>query len=305
MKELNAARLNYHHLHYFWAVAREGNLTRAAQRLHVAPSALSTQIRQLEVQLGQPLFERRGRTLTLTEAGRIALDYADTIVTAGNELVGTLRDGRRAERHVLRVGAVATLSRNFQRAFLAPVLTDPSLSLVLQSGSLAELLSRLRAHTLDVVLSNRRVPEDAEHAWRSRRIARQQVSLVGPKRRTRFRFPDELAEVPLLLPSRDHEIRTAFDVLCDERGLRPTIIAEADDMAMLRVLARELDVVTLVPAVVVRDELRDGRLTEYCPVPDLFEEFYAISVTRQYQPPLLRTLLARRATEVLGTAESA
>ncbi len=298
-----AARLNYHHLHYFWAVAREGNLTRAAQRLHVSQSALSTQIRQLEAQLGQPLFERRGRTLQLTEAGRIALDYADSIVATGNELVGTLRDGLRAERHVLRVGAVATLSRNFQRAFLAPILDDPSLSLVLQSGSLAELLSRLRAHTLDVVLSNRRVPEDAEHAWRSRRIARQQVSLVGPPRNTPFRFPDELADVPLLLPSRDHEFRTAFDVLCDERALRPTVIAEADDMAMLRVLARELDAVALVPAVVVRDELRDGRLEEYCPVPDLFEEFHAISVTRQYQPPLLRTLLARRATDVLGEDE--
>lgn len=298
-----AARLNYHHLHYFWAVAREGNLTRAAQRLHVSQSALSTQIRHLEEQLGQALFERRGRSLQLTEAGRIALDYADTIVAAGNELVGTLRDGRRAERHVLRVGAVATLSRNFQRAFLAPVLVDPSLSLVLQSGSLAELLSRLRAHTLDVVLSNRRVPEDAEHAWRSRRIARQQVSLIGPPRATPFRFPDELSALPLVLPSRDHEIRTAFDVYCDEHGLRPTIVAEADDMAMLRVLARELDAVTLVPAVVVRDELRDGRLQEYCPVPDLFEEFFAISVTRQYQPPLLRTLLARRPTEVLGQGE--
>lgn len=295
-----AARLNYHHLHYFWAVAREGNLTRAAQRLHVAQSALSTQIRHLEAQLGQPLFERRGRRLELTEAGRIALEYADTIVETGNELVGTLRDGRRAERHVLRVGAVATLSRNFQRAFLAPVLADASLSLSLQSGSLAELLARLRAHTLDVVLSNRRVPEDADHAWRSRRVARQQVSLLGPARRSPFRFPDHLADVPLLLPSRDHEFRTQFDVFCDERGLRPTIVAEADDMAMMRVLARELDAVALVPAVVVRDELREGQLVEYCAVPDLYEEFYAVSVPRQYQPPLLRTLLARRPTEVLG-----
>ncbi|WP_310569082.1 LysR family transcriptional regulator [Gemmatimonas sp.] len=298
-----AARLNYHHLHYFWAVAREGNLTRAAQRLHISQSALSTQIRQLETQLGQQLFERRGRTLELTEAGRIALDYADAIVTAGNELVGTLRDGRRDERHVLRVGSVATLSRNFQRAFLAPILKDPSLSLVLQSGSLAELLSRLRAHTLDVVLSNRRVPEDADHAWRSSRIARQQVSLVGPPRSTPFRYPEELADVPLLLPSRDHEFRTAFDVLCDERALRPTVIAEADDMAMLRVLSRELNAVALVPAVVVQDELRDGRLQEYCAVPDLFEEFHAISVTRRYQPSLLRTLLARRTADVLNTIE--
>ncbi len=298
-----ASRLNYHHLHYFWAVAREGNLTRAAQRLHISQSALSTQIRQLEEQLGQPLFTRRGRTLHLTESGRIALDYADTIVATGNELVGTLRDGRRDEREVLRVGAVATLSRNFQRAFLGPLLGDPAVSLVLQSGSLTELLSRLRAHTLDVVLSNHRVPEDAEHAWRSRRVARQQVSLIGPPRTQAFAFPAELADVPLVLPSADHEFRTAFDVLCEERGLRLTVIAEADDMAMLRVLARELDAVALIPAVVVRDELQNGRLQEYCVVPDLYEEFHAISAQRRYQSPLLRTLLARPAADVLGRAE--
>lgn len=298
-----AARLNYHHLHYFWAVAREGNLTRAAQRLHVSQSALSTQIRQLEAQLGQALFTRQGRSLQLTEAGRIALDYADTIVATGNELVGTLREGRRDERHVLRVGAVATLSRNFQRAFLAPILGDEQVALVLHSGSLGELLPQLRAHTLDVVLSNRRVQEDAEHAWRSKRIARQRVSLVGPARRSTFRFPDDLASVPLLLPTPDHEIRTAFDVFCDEQGLRLHVVAEADDMAMLRVLARELDAVALVPAVVVRDELHEGSLVEYCTVPDLYEEFHAITVARQFRSPELRRLLQRSADEVLAMAD--
>lgn len=298
MTEL-AARLNYHHLHYFWAVAKDGNLTRTAQRLNLSQSALSTQIKQLETQLGQALFTRSGRTLQLTEAGRIALEYADTIVTSGNELVGTLREGRRAERRVLRVGAVATLSRNFQRAFLAPILHDPNVAFVLQSGSLRELLPRLRAHALDVVLSNRRVTEDAEHAWQSRLIARQQVSLVGPSRETPFRFPHDLAEVPLLLPTIDHEIRTSFDVLCDELGIRLNVVAEADDMATLRVLARELDAVTLVPAVVVGDELRDGRLQEYCLVPDLYEDFFAISVRRQYQDALLRGLLTRSASDLL------
>ena len=295
-----STRLNYHHLHYFWAVASEGNLTRAARKLHIAQSALSTQIRQLETQLGQRLFERRGRRLELTEAGRLTLEYAGTIVETGNELVATLRDGRRSERHLLRVGAVATLSRNFQRAFLEPVLSDGALALSLQSGSLTELLSRLRAHTLDVVLSNRRVPEDADHAWRSRRIARQPVSLVGPPRPAPFRFPDDLGGVVLVLPSKDHEFRTQFDLICDERAIRTTILAEADDMAMLRVLARELDAVTLVPAVVVRDELRSGELEEYCTVPDLYEEFHAISVARQYQSPLVQALLARRGTDMLA-----
>ncbi|RYY95227.1 MAG: LysR family transcriptional regulator, partial [Comamonadaceae bacterium] len=96
------ARLNYHHLHYFWAVAKEGNLTRAAARLHVSQSALSTQIRQLEEQLGQPLFERRGRVLQLTEAGRLALGYADSIFTAGTELLAVLGEGHRREKQVLR-----------------------------------------------------------------------------------------------------------------------------------------------------------------------------------------------------------
>ena len=105
------SRLNFHHLHYFWAVAREGNLTRAAEKLHVAQSALSKQIRVLEDQLGQPLFARVGRTLKLTEAGQLALGYADSIFASGSELVALLREGRREERHVLRIGAVATLSR--------------------------------------------------------------------------------------------------------------------------------------------------------------------------------------------------
>ncbi|MBI3567785.1 MAG: LysR family transcriptional regulator [Gemmatimonadetes bacterium] len=297
-------RLNYHHLHYFWAVAKEGNLTRAARRLRIAQSALSTQIRRLEAQLGQPLFTRQGRTLVLTEAGRIALGYADTIMGAGDELVATLRGGRRQERQVLRVGAVATLSRNFQRGFLAPLVGEDGVELVLHSGSLGELLPRLGAHTLDLVLSNRRVQEDAQNAWRCRLIARQRVSLVGPRRKGRpFRFPDDLANVPLVLPSRDSEIRTAFDVICEQYGLRVNIAAEVDDMAMLRLLARDSAAVALVPAVVVVDELRAGTLEEYATVPHLHEEFYAISVRRQFQHPLLKPLLERAAGKVLAVAE--
>lgn len=294
--------LNYHHLLYFWAVAREGHLTRAARHLRLSQSALSAQIKQLEARIGQPLFARQGRRLALTEAGRIALEYAETIVGAGHELVATLREGRAETRQVLRVGAVATLSRNFQRAFLAPVLDRDGVSLVLQSASLAELLGRLRTHQLDLVLANRRVHEDAEHAWRCVRLARQQVSLVGHARRGRaFRFPDDLAKVPLLLPSRDSEVRQGFDVLCERYGIRPTVVAEVDDMAMLRLLARDLRAVALVPAVVVRDELRTGRLHEYCAVPDLHEEFFAVSVRRQFQHPLARELLHQSPDEMLST----
>jgi LysR family transcriptional activator of nhaA len=299
------ARLNYHHLHYFWAVAKDGNLTRAAARLHVSQSALSTQIKRLEEQLGQPLFARVGRTLQLTEAGRLAMSYAESIFAAGSELVALLREGRRQERQVLRVGAVATLSRNFQDNLLRPLLARDDVELVLQAGGLTELLARLRLHTLDLVLSNRRVQASAEDPWRCHRLARQPVSLVGrprPKRQT-FRFPDGLRETPLLLPGRDNDMRAGFDLMCEQLGIRYRLRAEVDDMALLRLLARDSDSVALVPTVVVQDELRSGRLAEYGVVPDLYENFYAITVQRHFEPPLLKELLRRPEADVLGLGD--
>ena len=299
------ARLNYHHLHYFWAVAKEGNLTRAALRLHVSQSALSTQIRQLEEQLGQALFTRSARALHLTEAGRQALTYAESIFASGNELMALLREGRRQDRQVLRIGAVATLSRNFQENFVSPLLDRDDVELVLQSGSLPELLARLRVHTLDLILSNSRVHTSADDPWRCRRIARQPVSLVGrprPKRKA-FRFPEELAEAPLLLPGRDSDIRAGFDLMCEQLGIRYRLRAEVDDMALLRLLARDSDSVALLPTVVVRDELHSGKLVEYAVVPDLHENFYAISVQRHFEPPVLKSLLRRTAADVLGQGQ--
>ena len=297
-------RLNYHHLHYFWAVAKEGNLTRAAARLHVSQSALSTQIKLLEDQLGHSLFERQGRSLHLTEAGRLALGYADTIFAAGTELMALLREGKRAQRQVLRIGAVATLSRNFQENFLAPLLDRDDVELVLQSGGLADLLARLRVHTLDLVLSNRRVQGSADEKWRCRRIARQPVSLVGRPRRKRqaFRFPEGLHDLPLLLPSRDNDIRGGFDLLCEQLGIRYRLRAEVDDMALLRLLARDGRGVALVPSVVVQDELRNGSLVEYGVVPNLYENFYAITVPRHFEPTLLKDLVGRPEADVLSVA---
>jgi LysR family transcriptional regulator, transcriptional activator of nhaA len=158
-------------------------------------------------------------------------------------------------------------------------------------------------HTLDLILSKQRVHASADDPWRCRRIARQPVSLVGkprPKRRA-FRFPEELAEVPLLLHGRENAIRAGFDLMCERLGIRYRLRAEVDDMALLRLLARDSDSVALLPTVVVQDELRSGRLVEYGVVPNLHENFYAISVQRHFEPPLLKALLKQPAAEVLGS----
>ena len=292
-------QLNFHHLRYFWNVAKEGNLTRTARQLHVSQSALSAQIKQLEADLGQQLFHRTGRTLTLTEAGQVALDYADGIFASGIELVEVLSGGRREERQVLRIGAVATASRNFQENFIRPVLDRDDVELVLVSGSLPELLARLRLHSIDLVLCNQRVHASASDRWRCRRIARQPVSLVGRPDTAPFQFPDDLARVPLLLPGRDNEMRTTFDARCEQLGIRYRLRAEVDDMALLRLLARDSASVALMPTVVAQDELASGRLIELAVVPDLYENFYAVTVQRRYAPPLIAQLLARTDADVL------
>jgi len=286
-------RLNFHHLHYFWAVAKEGHLTRAAAALHVSQSALSTQIRQLEDQLGHPLFVREGRRLTLTETGHVVLVYAESIFGLGAELLSAVSAGRGPQTETLRVGSVATLSRNFQENFLRPILSLVDVQLVLESGSMHELLERLSVHRLDLVLSNRPVSSDAARAWRCRRIARQPICIVGPPRKSRkaFRFPDDVRDRPLLLPGRMSEIRTGFDMLCEELDFTVRVVAEVDDMAMLRLLARDSGHMALVPPLVVQDELRTRQLQDYCVVPGLHETFYAIAMQRRFQPRALRELL--------------
>lgn len=290
------AALNYHHLRYFWAVAHQRSLTGAARALHVSQSAVSIQLKRLEDRLGQQLFERRNRGLALTEAGRIALAYADSIFQAGDELVNTLADRAPARRRALRVGSVATLSRNFQLALLKPLLDRPDVEVVVRSGSLRELLAQLAAHALDLVLTNEPVPRDAATPWHSHLLARQPVSLVGrpPRGRQRFRFPQDLRTVPVLLPGTSSGVRAAFDRVMDQAGIRPQILAEVDDMAMLRLLAREAPGLTLVPPVVVRDELRAGVLVERCRIPHIEETFYAVSPSRRFPNPLVRDLIARK-----------
>ena len=284
--------LNYNHLRYFWAVAHEGSLTRAARHMNLSQSALSVQIQKLEQQMGHALFERAGRRLVLTEAGRIALDYADTVFKAGDELLSTLRGQPVASRQTLRVGALTTLSRNFQLEFLRPLVGRTDVELIVRSGNMRDLLLQLEAHALDVILANSTPPRDARTPLRNHLLNEQPVSLVGRPRpgRRRFRFPDDLRTTPVLLPSLDSEIRIAFDRLLERAGIRPVILAEVDDMAMLRLLAREREGVTLVPPIVVQDELKSGTLVEYCRIAEVKESFYAIVQRRRFPNRLLAEL---------------
>lgn len=299
-RERKMTFLNYHHLRYFRAIANEGTLTGAAEKLGVSQSSLSVQLRQLEESLGQPLFDRVSKSLVLTESGRIALDYAESIFRTGDELLGVLGNRPSNRRKVLRIGSVATLSRNFQLACLKSFMTRPDVELVLRSGSLGELLGQLKAHTLDLVLSNLPARRDVETAWHSHLLDEQAVSLVGvkPKGRKRFKFPDDLEGVPMLLPSLDSHLRVAFDLVMERHGIHPVIAAEIDDMAMMRLLAREGAGIALVPPVVVAGELSRKQIVEFYRFPDISERFYAISPTRRFPNELVEELIKGASREL-------
>ncbi|MEZ4609919.1 MAG: LysR family transcriptional regulator [Caldilineaceae bacterium] len=290
---MNNLTFNYHHLRYFWLVAHEGNLTRTAKLHAISQSALSMQIQKLEQDLGQPLFERSGKRLILTEAGRIALDFADSIFATGEELLGTLGQLEQAHRRVLRVGALATLSRNFQLQFLQPLLTDMDIGVVVRSGALGELLQSLEAYQLDVLLSNYAPPRDATTRWIAHAIDEQPVSLVGHPRPERAEWDLEtlLNREPLVAPTPQSSIRNGFDALVSRLGVRPRIVAEVDDMAMLRLVAREHPGLAVVPPIVVKDELDSGVLVEVAELPGLVETFFAITLARRFPNPVLDLVL--------------
>ncbi len=282
--------LNYHHLRYFREVARAGNLTRTAERMNLSQSALSSQIRTLEERLGHPLFDRVGRQLVLTEVGRIALDYADRIFSTGEELIATLERSR-AETAPLRVGALSTLSRNFQIRFLEPVLGVQDVDVVLRSGSEEVLYDGLRSLSLDVLLTTEPPRAEMGREFTAQRLAEQSVGVHGvPERMAYDTLEALLASEPLIVPT-ESSVRRGFDSLVAQLGIQPRVIADVDDMAMVRLLARANAGVAIAPDVVLADEIASGRLVTAPFGLDIVESFYAVTTRRSFPHPLIGKLL--------------
>ncbi len=296
---MNLNQLNFHHLFYFWRVAKLGHLTRAAEELHTSQSAVSAQIRQLEERLDEQLFVREGRRLILTDTGQLVLAYADNIFGLGQEMLGRLQ-GRSDGITRLRVGSVATLSRNYQENWIRPLLADPTIVLTLESGLLEDLLARLVQHQLDVVLANETIPANPNLPLHCHFLGSQSISLVGPANKWRsqsLRIPEDLHGIDIALPGPRHALRSQFDALCATVSVTPKLRAEVDDMAMLRLIARDSGWLTLLPEVVVQDELRTGILVTVGHSNALQEGFYAITTPHRHRIEVLEQLLT-------GTSET-
>lgn len=288
------SRLNYHHLAYFWHVAKEGNLTKAAAKLHVSQSALSSQIMQLESTMGVELFRREKRKLLLTEVGRQTFSYADDIFKKGEELESLLIQGLEPESVTIRIGILATMSRNFIDSFIEPLLQNNKTKFVLNSHDQSHLLNSLSAHQFDLILTNIEVRGTENQFWQCQLLERQPIAIIGPPGlKLGKKFSEKYKSQRWVLPVNESPIRAGFDSFCSLHQFQPEVVAEADDMAMLRLLARDTGAIAVMPEVVVKDELSQGKLVNYLTLPNVYENFYVVTVKRQYSNVLVNELISK------------
>ena len=232
--------LNYQHLRYFWMVAREGKLTQAAQRLRLSPSTISTQIKALEDQLGHPLFERRGRQLHLTEYGQVVREYADDIFALGEELVDAVRHEIRLQHaYRLRVGVSNNLPKSVAYQLLSPALRVENfpVHLIVREDHAERLVAELGIHQLDLVLSDAPVALASDIAADSLLLGRTTVTILGsPEVVAPYLagFPQSLNGAPMLLPEVGSNMRSIMDRFFEQENIRPKVVAEFGDSALLK-----------------------------------------------------------------------
>ena len=296
-------RLNYHHLFYFWAVARAGSLARASAELRVGQPTLSTQLKLLEAELGQPLFERHGRRLALTDAGRLALRYAEDIFRTGRELQQALRGG--PSGHVrLQVGVVQVLPKLMTQRLLQPALSAaPGMQLDCREGTADVLVQALALHDLDLVLTDGPVPQGSRARTHSHLLGQSGVSFFAAGKRAealRRGFPRSLHGAPLLLPADGSWLRRELDAWLQRHGVRPDVRGEFDDSARLKAFGAAGAGVFTAPTVIAEDVCKMYGVRRVGEADDLRERFYAVTVERRLRHPAVAALVESARERLFG-----
>jgi LysR family transcriptional activator of nhaA len=298
--------LNYHHLLYFWSVAREGNLTRASRQLHLTPQTVSAQIRSLETAFDAQLFDRRGRRLVLTEVGRLAFGYAEEIFGLGRELQRAVRERPTGRPVELVVGVVDVLPKLIAHHLLEPALElGEPVRIVCREAAADELLGQLAVHRLDVVLSDTPLPPGLSVRAFNHPLGECGVAFVAEPAlagKLRRGFPDSLDGAPLLLPTADSVLRRSLDQWLDDRGLQPQITGEFQDSALLKVFGQAGVGAFCIPAVLEREVCRQYGARPVGRTDDVVERFYAISPERRVRHPAVAAICETARRELFAEA---
>jgi LysR family transcriptional activator of nhaA len=300
--------LNYQHLRYFWVVAREGGLVPAGKVLHLSHPTISAQIHALEDRLGEKLFVKVGRRLELTDVGRVTLRYAEEIFGLGRELVDTVQGLGTGKPARLDVGITDVLPKLMVRRLLQPALTLPEpVRLVCREGTFDRLLADLAQHALDIVIADAPVPPGGAIRAHTHLLGECGVGFFGVPalaRKYRRGFPGSLNGAPLLLPTEGLTLRRSLNQWFDRQGIRPRIIAEFEDSALLKVFGADGLGIFPAPKAVAREVIAHYGVRPLGDAGGIVERYYAISVERRLRNPAVLAISRAAHQEVFAVRDS-
>ena len=301
--------LNYHHLRYFWTVAKEGSLARAAEKLHVPQPSISEQIRELECAFGEKLFRRSGRTKVLTDAGQVALRFADEIFSLGREMVNAVKQRPSAQVLRLHVGVVDSFPKLVTSEILKPVfaMAQPAY-IICREGKLEDLLGQLVAHRLDIVLADEPASSSTNVRTFNHPLGESSTSFCASGKLAgvlKQGFPKSLHDAPALLPSDNTVLRRMVETWFRDVGVRPRVVAEFEDLALMKVMAAEGRGFIVLPSVVADEAVRRYGFrvvgaTDACRV-----QFRAISAERRIAHPAVALITEQARSHLFGRSSGA
>lgn len=301
--------LNYHHLLYFWTVAREGGLAPAAERLKLSPQTISGQIHQLEESLGEKLFEKRGRRLELTEIGHVVRSYADEIFTLGRDLQEAVRSKSPGRVGRLVIGVAEVVPKLLARQLLEPLLAESEagggLRLVCKEDGTDRLLIELAAHRLDALIVDKAIPAGTGVRCFNHLLGESGITWFAARRearRLRARFPECLDGAPMLLPTDEAAIRPGIEAWLDAVGVRPHVVAEFDDSALLKVFGQDGHGVFPGPTAMAHAIVGQYDVEPIGEAESVRERFYVVTLERRLQNPAIKLLTERARSELFGRA---
>ncbi|HEY2800954.1 MAG TPA: transcriptional activator NhaR [Chthoniobacterales bacterium] len=296
--------LNFHHLRYFWMVAKKGGVRKAAEELHVSQPSISAQLKLLEESLGEKLFKRSGRTLVLSEIGELVLTYADEIFSSGRELMNAVkqRPGGRSLR--LNVGMTDSISKLMGLEFLKPALSfSEPVHVVCRMAAIEVLVNQLQAHRLDLVLADEPASSTLKAKTFNHRLGRSGVTfcaIPAIAKKLRRNFPKSLNGAPALLPTTNMGMRAVLETWFDTVKIRPRIIGEYEDSALMVFCATVGRGFTVVPTVVEREIMKHWGLKVIAKVDECGTDFYAITAERRLRNPAAAAITEHAYSEIFG-----
>jgi LysR family transcriptional activator of nhaA len=289
--------LNYHHLRYFWTVAKEGSLRRASEKLRVSQPSICTQIKLLEASLGESLFRSSGRTLALTEFGQMIFSHSEEIFTLGSEILRATKQRPGARSLQLHVGIVDSFPKLMSYEILRPVLEhQPPVQLTCHEGKLADLVSQLNTHRLDVVLADEPASPGIAGKVFNHLLGSSSITfcaMPGLAKKIKGRFPRNLDGAPVLLPTQNCNLRRDLEKWFRSTGVEPIVVAEFEDAALTKIVATGGIGFIAVPTVVAAEAFERYGFVSLGRTKEVEAQFYAITTERRFTHPAIITLIQR------------